>query len=128
MNHAPKYLLVAFLLFLSVPAMALTRVADKQLASTSADETEPAIITYRQFGVDYSCSVWMNFSPNLQSSTARLYATSWSSTGNSNTSAIPLFESDPNIGYADPVLVKDPTQNRIFLIAVNHGRRRAADR
>jgi hypothetical protein len=98
--------------------MSLTRVADKQLANTSADETEPAIITYRQFGVDYSCSVWMNFSPNLQSSTARLYATSWSSTGNSNTAAIPLLDNDPNIAYADPVLVKDPTQNRIFLVAV----------
>jgi hypothetical protein len=110
------------LLFLNYPAMALTRVADKQLVSSSADETEPAILTYRQFGVDYSCSVWMNFSPNIQSQpNSKLYVTSWSSTGNENiAAAIPLLEADPNnvYRYADPVLVNDPTQNRIFLIAL----------
>ncbi|HYR28001.1 MAG TPA: hypothetical protein VEU30_06015 [Thermoanaerobaculia bacterium] len=123
MNHAPKFVLVAALLFVSHSALALNRLAEKQLVNHSSEDTEPAIISYRFSGVDYNCAVWMNFNPTVGGNpTSKLQYTAWASNGSSVTGFIPDIASGAR--HADPVLVRDPAQaHRLYLVGlvVNEG-------
>jgi len=116
-TFAIGFLLFIFLGVAAPPAFAWTQVAEKQLAYQPQDEIEPALIAYTNFGVEYVASVWMNFDPNINTPST-LHYTAWTVGGNSltTTGTIPTVAGYSR--YADPVLVKHPTLNRIFLVAV----------
>ena len=110
--------LVVLSLAVVLPAHAtLNQVASRRLATEAAQDIEPALITYTQFGVEYSASAWMKFDPDPATnplSTIRVGA--WTSNGLSS-----LNSPSPHASYnryGDPVLVKHQTLNRIFLVAV----------
>src|ERR1044071_4212334 len=98
-------------------AFGWTQRAEKQLVNQVQDEIEPALIAYTYFGVEYLSSVWMNFDPNINAASTLRY-TSWTvgGGGSSTTGAIPTVAGYST--YADPVLVKHPQVNRIFLVAL----------
>lgn len=109
---------VVFLFASFVPsAFALTQVAEKRLIDQPQDEIEPALIGYTSFGVEYNCSVWMNFDPNINAASTLRY-TAWTvgGSGLTGTGTIPAVSGYSR--YADPVLVKHPTLNRIFLVGL----------
>ena len=106
---------VLFCLAFAPPATALTQVNERQLVNQSQEEIEPALFTYIQAGVEYSVSVWMNFDPNIKGNSSLKY-TAWTSNGLANTSTIPAVSGYTR--YGDPVLVKHPTLNRVFLVAL----------
>jgi hypothetical protein len=101
-----------------LPAHAtLNQVASRRLATEAAEDIEPALITYTQFGVEYSASAWMKFDPNpAQNPLSTIRVGAWTSNGLSSLNSPPPLASYNR--YADPVLVKHQTLNRIFLIAV----------
>jgi hypothetical protein len=99
-------------------AFALTEVpgSEKQQIYQVADEIEPTLISYTHFGVEYSVSVWMDFNPNIDAPST-LKFTAWTSTGLTNSGgSIPAVTGYSR--YADPVLVKNPTSTRIYLVAL----------
>ncbi|HKR65027.1 MAG TPA: hypothetical protein VJZ00_14940 [Thermoanaerobaculia bacterium] len=95
----------------------MTRLAEKQLTTSSAIETEPVIVTYLSgSGVEYYCSVWMHFSPDLNAYSS-LRAGSWRSTSSIVTNTtIPQYSTYNRM--ADPILLKHPTLERIYLVAL----------
>lgn len=104
-----------------VPHLAAFTFVEKQLGNQTSDvskeEIEPALITYTQFGVEYSVAVAMQFDPNVSSNpSAKLRFYAWTSAGQSSTGDIP-FHTDYD-RYADPVLAKSPTSTRLYLAAL----------
>lgn len=96
---------------------AWTTGTPKQLSTSGRDEIEPALISHTISGVDYHCSVWMDFNPNING-TATLQYNAWTVGGTNSTvtGTIPVVAGYTR--YADPTLVKPPSQNRVYLVGV----------